>query len=96
MGEMEIPSKCIPDQGYHVWAAEGDSCQCGERTKRMITQEVAAPTVMGCARCGQDHQVRFKPFKRPMVVGESELTHWGMCPVTREPILMRFVENEED
>jgi hypothetical protein len=39
-----------------------------------------------CARCGGDHdQLRF------MVLGGHErYTHWAICPVSTQPILLRF------
>jgi hypothetical protein len=41
--------------------------------------------VYGCARCGGDHvAVRFHKFSRP----NPSYSHWGLCPVTGEPILM--------
>ncbi len=41
-----------------------------------------------CARCVEDHKsLTFKRFK----VQCGEDTHWGICPNTLEPILMRVV-----
>jgi hypothetical protein len=45
--------------------------------------------VKNCARCGQDHEVEFREFVQN---GVGDLTHWGMCPVLNEPILMRIIE----
>lgn len=47
--------------------------------------------VKGCGRCSHDHHVNFRQFKlkRPEV---DEYTHWGVCPVLFEPILMKVVE----
>lgn len=36
-----------------------------------------------CARCGDDHKVEFKPL-----ANHDRYTHWGMCPVIEQPILM--------
>lgn len=46
-----------------------------------------------CARCGKDHNfsILFKKFKIPI----NEWTHWGMCPNTKEPILLKLVDNKE-
>jgi hypothetical protein len=46
--------------------------------------------VRECARCLRDHHepVHFKPLSNP----PEEFTHWGMCPTTREPIVMKVVE----
>jgi len=42
-----------------------------------------------CARCGKNHRaVVFKKFRRPLQFKSKEIpTHWGICPVTKEPIL---------
>jgi recombinational DNA repair protein (RecF pathway) len=41
--------------------------------------------VRHCARCQQDHDaVEFKPLTN----APPECSHWAMCPVTNEPILM--------
>lgn len=49
-----------------------------------------AVNVILCARCQQDHRdLPFQPLLRPMVVGPVTLTHWSICPVQREPILMQ-------
>lgn len=51
--------------------------------------------VNGCARCGCAHEsVTFRPLMRPIKTPSSELlfTHWAPCPMSREPILMAFVE----
>jgi hypothetical protein len=45
-----------------------------------------------CARCGKNHRrILYKKFKRA-VQANVEYTHWGLCPRTKEPILMRFEE----
>ena len=48
--------------------------------------------VSRCARCGQDHEVEFKKLKKPIEIGltgvTTTYTHWGMCPINNEPILM--------
>ena len=89
---------CDPEIGYHVVPPGSEECQCGER-KRMISpqEESDKPkNILGCARCGSEHLVRFKPFRNPMQIADVELTHWGMCPTTREPLLMRFVETTKE
>ena len=94
--DAEPPAPVCDPPGYHVFI-EGELCQCGDR-KRVLPaapQLVTDSNVVGCARCGGDHLIRFKEFKRgPMMLGEESLTHWGLCPVTKEPVLMRFVEAE--
>lgn len=43
-----------------------------------------------CARCNKDHlAVEFHRFRNPPMT----YTHWGVCPETKEPILM-YVEQE--
>lgn len=45
--------------------------------------------VTSCARCGDSHaSIEFHPFKTP----ESEWTHWAICPVEHQPILMMQVK----
>ena len=44
--------------------------------------------VKGCQRCGTDHEIEFRHLTNPA----DEWNWWGVCPVTNEPVLMRFVE----
>lgn len=46
--------------------------------------------VVGCARCGGMHLLRFARFTQPVVIGDVELTHWTSCPENGEPILLHF------
>ena len=49
-----------------------------------------------CARCGKDHRVSFVKFKDGAVDPENKcLTHWGMCPTLKEPILMKILPDVE-
>lgn len=52
--------------------------------------------VYSCARCTQDHQMYFVTFAYHPVTSQDavEFTHWGMCPVLNEPVLMRIVDTE--
>ena len=57
-----------------------------------ITTEVKA-----CARCGNEHELTFSELARPIELqarGDGTfvlvITHWSSCPVTNEPVLMRF------
>jgi len=43
--------------------------------------------VVGCARCGGAHDLRFSHFSR----AAGEFTHWSECPLTGEPILLAIV-----
>ena len=41
--------------------------------------------VKNCPRCGQDHnEMSFTPLVAP----SNQWTHWGMCPVKDEPLLL--------
>jgi len=42
--------------------------------------------VKRCARCGQNHNALV--FHR--LTNPSAYTHWAMCPITNEPILLQF------
>jgi hypothetical protein len=56
-----------------------------------------ATTTRNCARCGLDHSgLTFHKLSQAVSVGGKELTHWGMCPTTREPILMEVVALHSD
>lgn len=48
--------------------------------------------VIGCSRCGKNHRdVEFNEFAfRNVVCGDVEISHWGTCPETKEPVLMRI------
>lgn len=47
-----------------------------------------------CVRCGESHpRVEFKEFINMPV--RLPYTHWGMCPVTNEPILMYILFTQE-
>lgn len=44
-----------------------------------------------CVRCDQDHRaVAFTPFMR----APTQFTHWAMCPVTNEPMLVGSITEE--
>lgn len=45
--------------------------------------------VEGCARCDCNHDaIEFRPFGKPMFVAGQAFSHWGMCPMEGEPILL--------
>lgn len=52
--------------------------------------------VYSCARCTQDHQLYFQKFIYHSVTGLGDIvfTHWAICPVLNEPVLMRIVDTE--
>ena len=52
--------------------------------------------IFHCARCGQDHEMlTFKPFTDTVEdeSGNVLFSHWCLCPINAEPILMK-VEND--
>lgn len=55
---------------------------------QQLTQqkEMIVPVINNCARCGGNHhKVYFREFYRP----HNEWTHWGLCPKTNEPIMLK-------
>lgn len=53
--------------------------------------------VSGCARCGQTHAILARPLDRPSVDDSGiEWTHWGMCPMTEQPVLVILGEKKGD
>lgn len=45
--------------------------------------------VIECSSCGEDHiNITFNEF----VNDRKDYTHWGICPITNEPILMKHVD----
>ena len=54
--------------------------------------------ICSCARCGKNHRsLKVRKFTRPMVVPTGRTTettyrYWGMCPSTRQPILILILE----
>lgn len=46
-----------------------------------------------CCRCGGPHEgLRLKKLSRPSSIGILVFTHWAMCPIAGEPILVAFAE----
>jgi hypothetical protein len=51
--------------------------------------QITIHKLCGCSRCGKVHiNIEFTHLKR--VAGDW--THWAMCPVTKEPILLEIIE----
>lgn len=49
--------------------------------------------ISGCARCGDTHvELEFIPLGSPC----GEFTHWAMCPVRHEPLLLKVTDWFED
>lgn len=60
----------------------------------MSKTNVTYKTLTGCARCtGTHHDLTFQPLLQPV---EGRFTHWAMCPVVDEPIMLETVETMED
>jgi len=55
-----------------------------------MTGQPLPTSVRGCARCGGDHAVEYREFRRPIPDVDGAFTHWGACTVTGDPILLRF------
>lgn len=46
---------------------------------------VVVTSFENCARCGKEHtHLVFHPLKNPT----EKYTHWGMCPILIEPIML--------
>lgn len=54
-------------------------------------------SITSCARCGQDHKgVPIKQFEHPIEDTDGSLwTHWCMCPVNDEPVLVKMLPKPE-
>lgn len=53
-------------------------------------------SITSCARCGNDHEsLLFKEMKRPIPDGEDDVpwTHWALCPVSKDPILLCIMQD---
>lgn len=51
--------------------------------------------VRNCARCGRDHEMDFYEFSEdPIDCDGVVYTHWGYCPNTNEPVLLRVLDEE--
>lgn len=53
--------------------------------------------VTQCARCGENHDVKFSPFSKNNIECDNvEYTHWGLCPITKEPVIMAITHEEQN
>lgn len=57
----------------------------------MIDKGHTTLPVINCARCGQTHkEILFNTFDIPLEDSDGLVWQWwGMCPVSRDPIIMR-------
>lgn len=64
----------------------------------MYTKETITSDIFHCARCGQIHiEQEFKKFYRPIRDKDGTTwDYWGLCPISRDPILLlsKVIENE--
>lgn len=58
--------------------------------KEMSVSSIITTSVTGCSRCGNNHQnITFAKFTNPVKDTGSQIwTHWTICPVLNEPILL--------
>jgi hypothetical protein len=47
--------------------------------------------VIGCARCGGEHDVEPERLERPIKAADIEITHWSPCPNNGQPILIQVM-----
>ncbi len=53
--------------------------------------------IRNCARCGGNHDLLFTEMKgEPIEAIEGDFTHWAMCPITRQPIVMMMNAQRND
>lgn len=58
--------------------------------KKELENRSFTTDVSKCARCGQDHEsLVFSPLNN-----HPTYSHWVLCPVTFQPILLRIVSCE--
>lgn len=64
----------------------------------MAELKTVVTTVIGCARCGNDHEaIEFKRFEIPIKDDDGLWEYWALCPVSGDPILLKkTVDNAAD
>lgn len=61
-----------------------------EETRLNNNEHILITRLDGCARCGGDHEdLNFQRLDQPMEISGVQFTHWGTCPETGSPILLR-------
>lgn len=58
-------------------------------------QPITLP-VRGCARCGNDHGIRFEPLETPVFHSGYLWEYQGQCHIRDQPVLMRFATTNPD
>lgn len=53
--------------------------------------------IINCARCGENHPIRFYQFKHnPIRAADGTTwTHWGACDKLNEPVLLSIKTNPD-
>lgn len=60
-----------------------------EEGKETLMTDDYAVEVRNCARCGETHSLTFTKLKGdPIAALDGTFTHYAMCPVTEQPIVM--------
>lgn len=57
--------------------------------------KIITTDVRNCARCGMVHpNTKFLGFDNPVASPDGEIiwTHWALCPLNKQPILLRVIE----
>lgn len=65
---------------------------------KTVEQKTIVLDIVGCARChGGGHDgLEFRRLTHPLDAGEYHFTHWAMCPLILEPILLTIMDKEDD
>lgn len=63
------------------------------KVKTDLDQRTIGVNIKGCARCGEDHKnIKAHEFYKSPV---GDYTHFAMCPVYEEPILIKIKKDGE-
>ncbi len=55
-----------------------------------MNKKLKIKLVENCARCGKNHRnLEFNRFTRVC----KDFTHWAMCPVTRQPVMLQAIDD---
>lgn len=64
---------------------------CQKELIQLLLREGEEINIQSCARCGKNHRTKFKLLETPCL----DFTHWGLCPINYEPILMKIIKTQE-
>jgi len=80
-------------QGLHELANALHNIFMLELGRTHTEQQEVKTTINSCARCGGTHvDIIFKKINVPC----RDMTHWVLCPNTKEPIMLRIVQTKEE